>query len=381
MLKQYIFFSFLFTKNFTFSENNNKSILHINLSSNHLQAEFNQLKSFYVKFLTEYYKSFKKPANNFIEKIHRTKFIKKFYDNNYKLLENSIFINMMFPYLVNENFNEINIVNKDWEKNLIKNIEFTDSSKLLKINIETMSAFFAINELLENKKISLEEANNLLELIREFTYEEEKKIVNIKKIIEFKDLNPENYSNEEKIIKLKNDEKTNNFIRNFLNSGKFSRQEKQYINDNIWIAIKFLDSMYEEYFHYFNNRESNFNKEIEIIKKIIYFKSQNDVFKNLSYLDVYILIKDMFPFKIERINDKHYIFKIDSIEKYSKWQILQLEDLQKLIIIFNSFYMLSLVLVKNNINNSKLEDYLKAICAIYNNFYQQINKIVETNNI
>lgn len=334
-----------------------------------------------MKFLTEYYKSFKKPANNFIEKIHRTKFIKKFYDNNYKLLENSIFINMMFPYLVNENFNEINIVNKDWEKNLIKNIEFTDSSKLLKINIETMSAFFAINELLENKKISLEEANNLLELIREFTYEEEKKIVNIKKIIEFKDLNPENYSNEEKIIKLKNDEKTNNFIRNFLNSGKFSRQEKQYINDNIWIAIKFLDSMYEEYFHYFNNRESNFNKEIEIIKKIIYFKSQNDVFKNLSYLDVYILIKDMFPFKIERINDKHYIFKIDSIEKYSKWQILQLEDLQKLIIIFNSFYMLSLVLVKNNINNSKLEDYLKAICAIYNNFYQQINKIVETNNI
>ncbi len=356
MLKKYIFHLLLI--NLSVADNN----LPISLSNNQLQLEFSKIKKFYEKLLQEYYKTFKTSTSDFIELRHRIKFIKKFYDNNFKVLDNLLFINMILPFIINEDYNQPHMVNEDWEKNLIKEIEFTNIKKLSDIKIEIFSSLFSINELLKTKKLTLEEANNFFELIREYEIEEKNKIINIKKTIEFKDLNEENYStSEERILNLKNDEKTNSFIRNFISSGKFSNKEKQYINEHIWTAIEFLDIMYEEYFHYFNNRESNFNKEIEIIKKINFFKNKNNTFKNLSYLDVYFLIKDMFPFKIERINDKYYTFKINNLEKYSKLQILQLEDFQKLTIVFNAFYMLSFVLVKNNLNNSKLEEYFPVL--------------------
>lgn len=375
------------------SEKNSKAInLNINFKDTELQNTFNTTKSFYINFLNDFFNIFKKNFNNsFQQKKQKIQLIKTIHDNYSKKIDNKLMMNIINNLLLIE-FKK-KYVNIDWQENIIKEIEITNLDKLLEIFIETMANSFALSELLTNKKITEEEFMVFLKEIYNYEKQEKEKITEINRSIEFKNLiinniNNENKINFEKIKDNKNDEETigkiktdmlfNDLVNNFVDSIDLIESEKKIINENIWFLIDFLNKMSNKYFDYFNNNQTNFITEVEIVKKIIQFKETNNFFKDFTLMEIYSLLKNLFLLKLEKINNKSYIFEINNPDKYSKLEIVNTNDYNKLKIVLNSFCLIIYFLNKNNQNNLKLNKSITTAYKVYESFYKQMTSLIET---
>jgi hypothetical protein len=351
--------------------NNN---LNISFKDEELQNNFNLTKIFYKNLLTEYFRFFKKNNNSFFDKKQKAQFVKLIYNKDDKKINDILFIQIIFMLF---NISKKKKVIIDFQKNVIKEIEYKNNDKFININIETIGNLMALNELLNKKKITEEEFVLFSKQILEYKIFEENQIIEINRNMEFKNLIINNMNFNNQII---NDVVYVNLINSFVDENSFTEEEKIKIKNYLWVFIEFLNSIYEEYFDYLNNKEENFTTEVEILKKVINFREKNTFISPLVIKDIYLLIKHLFPSKkIEKINNIPYILKFIDGNDYSETEITNLESYNKLEIVYNSLYTVFFLLTtQNQLNFNK--NYIP-IEKIYLNLLKPILKSNTIKNI
>lgn len=225
---------------------------------------------------------------------------------------------------------------------LIKKIEYNE---LLEAFISGLIESCSLYEIYFSKKITEEEMvayihesfNNLMK-----EKNTEGKII---KTVKFEDL-ISNKNSENNRPTLRNNPLYKYLLDAFLDSSIFFKDDREYINNNIWYFIDFFYNIYKDYFEYFTNRKKDFATEVEIIEKIVNFKKDHDFCKDLTYEEIYIKLISLFDRyvpEMTKIDNKIYLINILNENQYEKRQILDIKKYEALEIIYNSLRLIFLI--------------------------------------
>jgi hypothetical protein len=357
-----------------------ENILNIYFKDKDLQEDFKKEKDFYKNLFSKFFIFFKNGTNSFYKQ--KSQLIKMSYDIYPKKLQDKIFLQIILS-LSNLDVKKKKII-IDWDKNSIKEIEYNNLDKLFEINIEILTNKFSLLELLNNRKITEEEMEYFNKVIYKYEIEEKNKITEINRVIEFKDLiiNKEKLSNQNQITQLQKNPDFNNLFNFFINENNSTENEKNMINNYIWIFIEFLNDIYKDYFSYLNNQETNFPIEVEILKKLINFKEKNNFLQDISCMELYNFVKFLFQAKIEKIDNKFYIFNTINTHTYTTHEILNLANYNNLQIFYNSLlFIVNLLRKKDHLTIEGYNTFIYSIQEIYVVLINQLFQKPETFNI
>jgi hypothetical protein len=373
MNKKLLILNFLF-----FKENiatNNIDNYKLNIET---KKKFDEHKDFYKKLFIEFFNKFDKNDHSFERKKQYILFIKEYFKTNNKTLKNGVIEDMIKVFqIINLEKNNIKI---DWNNGIIGEIN-EDPNKLIKmVHIWKLSEYYSFYELYTDKEITEEEFTSHInnwskDYSRNITAH--MNLASIIQIVNFKDLEENITKYKNKISKFKDDKTYQNLLKDFMNTDILSDDLKENINNNIWYLIEFVDNIYTHHYTYINSKKKDFNSEVEIIKKIIAFKKSNNFFENLTYYNIYDTIIDSSTHKIEKINNKYYIFKIYNENEYLEKEIVDLEFYKKYEVFVASLLLMTILLGKNNKNlNNKsfiqITGYFKYFKPVTDNYFDTI---------
>ncbi len=314
-------------------------------------------KVLYIKLFTEYTKL---KYNNQIDKIIKTaKFVNEFFKKHNKKISDSEYLCINIK-LFNLNLKTKQII-IDWENNIIKELECSNVNELIKINVEELMK--QLIKLQDTNSDSLDQLNEKDILINHNHINEQKsKISKITKMVEFKKLLNKENSNNKKSYNSMNDEFFTSSIKLIIENpeSNLSQENIEFINKNIHTYLGFYYNFLKEYFDYLNGEEVIFEKEVEILEKIIKFKESNSALKEVSCMKIYNDIKNIFIYKYGKLDNKYYMLSIYTQKQYLKMEILNLDNFIKYNTLQQAIYLIIYIITDKY---SKKQKFIKLIMS------------------
>jgi hypothetical protein len=378
MKKIIYFLTIILDSNCKINNQLNDTCIKYEFSNKELNKEFQAKKENYM-FVREYFDLFlenkKISTKRKLEKIH---FIKKKYLVSFTE-ERQTQIIKIFQMLDNllKNLFEIPL-NIDWENQTIKEEKYKDVNKYIGIVTETMISLLVSYDFLDDKKIEQEECDILDKICRNYEKFNTKNQIQIKKSTKFQDLTG-TYNN--KISNLNKNIILKDFLDIFI--GEIA-EHKDYINNNIWPIIEFMNNIYEEY----HDKKLNNNKKLEILKKVFDFKENNQYLKNIKNIEIVLyqymnILLDILINNIEEEDGKKYFWEKINTYKYSRHMILDMEKYKQIIIIYLSLNIIFIILKyhEKKINETQWRQYEENSDIILGKIGNKYIKLVETYHI
>lgn len=302
----------------------------IKFTNKELQKSYEEKKDFYWKFLIEYSSIFKNPQLYDEKANEKIAFIKKFYKDNNLELTYEIFICI---YDALSSINERNTyIEIDFENQIIQEFKYEKINKVLENSLNLLSINLSLLELINKKQVDFKECDNYMNILEDLIKEKKKKLSKMTRSIKFSELNLTNISIKNNMEMLKKNKNIihyfNSFFYSIINYFKLQEKEIESMQEQIWVFINFFYDIYTNYFEYLISHQSNYQKEVEIISKIILLKKQNDFLKNFEYNEIYkFVLTIIYPLKINKEqNNIFYIYDIENADKYRKTKILKLDE-------------------------------------------------------
>ena len=351
--------------------NGNKEKFNIHISDTKLKKEFESERKFYKKLLTEYLKAFEyKEFISLEEEKIRVKFIKEFFKKNKKTLD-KIEITILIILLLNINNKNKEII-IDMENNLIKEVEYKDIKKLNEVYVQANSSILVYSSFILKNKITEEELKKIEKEIQLIFTKEKSKFETITKSINFKDL-----IGNKKAPKIKDKKDFEKPLKEFIKSNDFSPEEVKNITNKYLGLCAITNELYLTYFKYLNSEPENFEKDVEIIEKIINYKDSNKYLNDVTYNDIYFALKGLSNKKIKTNKDELSIYTFFDFNQYLSYTTT-FTDYKKYMLINFSLNKIIELLDKNQM---KIMKYRSSIIVIITPLQQKVFGKSEIKNI
>ncbi len=283
-------------------------------------------------------------------------FIKDFYkDNNIKLTEKLL---NHIKYILEYYDLKESVTMIDFENQSIKEIVYTNRKIMLETVIDSATINLALSHLILNNECDFESSSKIIDNASHIMKEKIKTLSKVNKTINFSHIDLKNVVIKDHRPLLKNNTNIiyyfNSCFYSTINYFKLSLEEIEALEKEIWIFINFYYDVYINHQEYINNSgELNFNTEIEILRKILLFRKENNFIKGLPYSYIHGMINNSFfvP-RINKINGLFYIYNPKNLDTYEQIKISNLENFFLIFIINTSIS----IILKKMYNIYKLEE-------------------------